>query len=546
MAAVVLLRRAHEDVLLSHSGSPPTQQTRNAPCSSDRDSEGGSVTSRFILFDNVSYRYESMPEPLLHGLSISFPTGWTGVVGANGTGKTTVLKLACGLLRPRAGLIQSPGSASYCAQRTDDLPELFLSLIEALDGPACELKGRLGVQSDWGRRWDSLSHGERKRAQIAVALWQQPAALALDEPTNHIDVDARAMLISALQDYRGIGLLVSHDRDLLDSLCQRCLFLNPPEAVLRQGNYSSGRRELTREEEHARDLKELAKQQVARLKTEVDRRASKARNADRRRSKRDLDLRDHDGRRRIDFARLSGVDAHAGKLARQMQSRLNRARRVAEGINIRKRYELGIWIEGECCRRDTLFRLGAGTLLLGGDHKLSHPDLTMLPSDRIALTGANGTGKSTLVCRILNTIDLPPERLTYLPQEVDVKSSCKVLADIRRQPPETLGKIMNVVSRLGSRPDALLDSVEPSPGELRKLLLAIGIALRPYLIIMDEPTNHLDLPSIECLEEALADCPCGLLLVSHDGQFLRRLTQIRWHITRVASDEPNQMLLSVT
>ncbi len=91
---------------------------------------------------------------------------------------------------------------------------------------------------------------------------------------------------------------------------------------------------------------------------------------------------------------------------------------------------------------------------------------------------------------------------------------------------------MTAVSRLGSRPASLLGSDEPSPGELRKLLLGLGIARQPYLIIMDEPTNHLDLPSIECLEEALADCPCGLLLVSHDKQFLKRLTRIRWHITQ--------------
>jgi ATPase subunit of ABC transporter with duplicated ATPase domains len=90
---------------------------------------------------------------------------------------------------------------------------------------------------------------------------------------------------------------------------------------------------------------------------------------------------------------------------------------------------------------------------------------------------------------------------------------------------------MTAVSRLGSRPARLLESDEPSPGEVRKLLLGFGIARRPYLIIMDEPTNHLDLPSIECLEDALDGCPCGLLLVSHDLPFLSRLTRIRWHIT---------------
>ena len=74
-----------------------------------------------------------------------------------------------------------------------------------------------------------------------------------------------------------------------------------------------------------------------------------------------------------------------------------------------------------------------------------------------------------------------------------------------------------------------MESIEPSPGEVRKILLAIGIANAPHLIVMDEPTNHLDLPSIECLEQALVDSPCGLLLVSHDRHFLDALTHKQWH-----------------
>jgi macrolide transport system ATP-binding/permease protein len=105
------------------------------------------------------------------------------------------------------------------------------------------------------------------------------------------------------------------------------------------------------------------------------------------------------------------------------------------------------------------------------------------------------------------------------------------MAKARMLPNEKLGRMMTVVSRLGSRPHRLLDSVEPSPGEIRKILLATGIANTPYLIVMDEPTNHLDLPSIECLEHALTDCPCGLLLVSHDQRFLDALARKRWHIS---------------
>ena len=91
---------------------------------------------------------------------------------------------------------------------------------------------------------------------------------------------------------------------------------------------------------------------------------------------------------------------------------------------------------------------------------------------------------------------------------------------------------MTIVSRLGSRPHRLLESDEPSPGETRKLLLALGMTRRPHIIIMDEPTNHMDLPSIECLETALADCPCGLLLVSHDRRFLQKLTRLEWQLAR--------------
>ncbi len=503
------------------------------------------MATKFILFERVWFRYESAPSLLFQNLTMSFSAGWIGVAGANGAGKSTLLKLACGLLDPTEGRIQVPGDALYCVQRTDEVPELLESLIDASGRQASIVKGQLGIEADWAGRWESLSHGERKRAQIGVMLWQQPAVLALDEPTNHIDADARLMLVAALRDYHGIGLLVSHDRDLLDMLCHHCLFIDPPDAVLRPGNYSSGRREALREEQTARHRKEAARRQVARLKAEAQRRLAQAQNAERRSSKRKLDPGDHDGRARIDLARMTGASGQASKLAGQMQSRLEKANRAEKGIKIRKRYDLGIWIAGERSRRDTLFRLCSGSIPLGSRRELVHPDLTMLPGDRVALTGANGSGKSTLVGRILSGIDLPQQRLTYLPQEIDLRACCEILADARREPSEMLGKIMTVISRLDSRPARLLESVEPSPGEARKLLLSLGIAKQPHLIIMDEPTNHMDLPSIECLEEALEDCPCGLLLVSHDERFLRRLTSIRWHIAPAPMGPTGRMILHV-
>ena len=155
----------------------------------------------------------------------------------------------------------------------------------------------------------------------------------------------------------------------------------------------------------------------------------------------------------------------------------------------------------------------------------------MNPADRIALTGLNGSGKSTLIDHLMQSLNLQANHVTYVPQEIDIHASQDVLARARNLSDEKLGQMMTVVSRLGSRPHRLLESVLPSPGEIRKILLATGIANVPHLIVMDEPTNHLDLPSIECLEQALADCPCGLLLVSHDQRFLDTLTHKRWHIS---------------
>jgi len=202
----------------------------------------------------------------------------------------------------------------------------------------------------------------------------------------------------------------------------------------------------------------------------------------------------------------------------------------ADKLQVKKTYKMGIWMSGAKSKRNTLFNLSAGSLCLGGGRRLHFPDLSMKPDDRIALTGLNGCGKSTLIGYIMQSLNLLEDHVTFIPQEIDIHASQDIMARAKNLPHEKLGKMMAIVSCLGSKPRRLLESVEPSPGEIRKIFLATGIANVPHLIVMDEPTNHLDLPSIECLEQALADCPCGLLLVSHDQRFLGALTHKQWHI----------------
>ena len=155
------------------------------------------------LFQDVSFSYDTASRPLFDGLTAHFPEGWTGIVGANGVGKTTLLRLATGDLAPRRGSVQIPGDAIYCPQRTDDAPPLFDALIRATDGDAYEIRGRLGVEDGWLARWGTLSHGERKRAQVAVMLWRRPQVMAVDEPTNHLDLPSIACLEAALAHFAG-------------------------------------------------------------------------------------------------------------------------------------------------------------------------------------------------------------------------------------------------------------------------------------------------------------------------------------------------------
>jgi ATPase subunit of ABC transporter with duplicated ATPase domains len=484
-----------------------------------------------LKFAEVTFIYDSAGEPLFEDLSLHIDTGWTGVIGPNGAGKTTLLKLASGLLAPTTGRVTCRGDTVYCAQRTDRVPDEFGHLLADNARDAQIIKSHLDISYDWIDRWDTLSHGQRKRVQIATALWSKPAVLAVDEPTNHLDGEGREFVAKALTLFDGIGLLVSHDRELLDSLCRQCLFIRPPEVILRPGGYTHALATIESERQSMENRRGVEKRALKRLQREATKRSQLAAGAQKRRSKRNLGLRDSDGREKKDRVRVSGKDATGGRLRRQLQGRLDQARSQLGELKVQKQYELGIWLPACRSKRNVLLEIEPGSLPLGPERKLGYPHLTVTPTDRIAITGPNGSGKSTLIRHILPLANVPEDRVTYIPQEIDMARCRRILEQARRLAGERLGHLMNIVSRLGSRPERLLYSEMPSPGETRKLLLALGMTRAPHLIVMDEPTNHMDLPSIECLEQALADCPSALILVSHDERFLGRLTRTCWNLT---------------
>jgi ATPase subunit of ABC transporter with duplicated ATPase domains len=481
-----------------------------------------------VAFRDLGFSHDGASAPLLAGLSAHLPRGFTGVLGANGAGKTTLLRILCGQLEPSTGSVQGAADAVYCEQRTDDPPPDLEDFLEDWSPHAFELRGRLGIETDFLARWSSLSHGERKRAQVVRALWRRPTLLAVDEPTNHLDAEARELLIDALARFHGVGVIVSHDRALLDALCVQCLWLEPPGARVYPGGYTRAREQRQRDRDHRVAERDKAVRVHRALEQEIAVRRERAAREHTVRSKRGLAGKDSDARARIDLARVT--DGKAGAPLRQLQGRARQASARLDAARVEKDHETGIWLSAERSRRDRLFVLEPGAIALGGTRVLRHPALSMGPADRIAIVGANGAGKSTLVRRILGELRVPAGQVIEMPQEVSAAAAARLLDQARRLPADRLGQVMNVVSRLGSRPQRLLETAAPSPGEIRKLLLALGMAHAPRLLVLDEPTNHLDLPSIEALEAALLECPCGLLLVSHDLPLLQRLTSVCWRV----------------
>ena len=153
------------------------------------------------------------------------------------------------------------------------------------------------------------------------------------------------------------------------------------------------------------------------------------------------------------------------------------------------------------------------------------------------IVGDNGAGKSTYLNHLVKFAKISKERMIYIPQEIPLEQSEHVLRRILDYSDELKGQIMTIVRRLGSDPTQVLQSTVPSPGEVRKLMLAEGIMHNPSIIIMDEPTNHMDLPSITCIENALIDCPCAQLLVSHDLAFLKNTVSSFWEISQKNENE---------
>ncbi len=479
---------------------------------------------------------------LFEDVTFHLTPGWTGLVGANGAGKTTLLRLLSGELQPTSGqLKREPTQARVvvCEQRVEQPGDDVQAFVWAHDGLARRLHGRLKLTPEQLERWPTLSPGERKRWQLGAALWSEPDVLLLDEPTNHLDADARALVLDALRGFHGVGVLVSHDRGLLDAVTTQTLRLHGGGARLWPAAFTAARAEWTREENEVRD----AQRETARaLKKEQRRLDDKRRTLESSARQRNTGARMRNGN--DSDARTLGAGFRAEMAEMAHAASLRRTARRAEALGdelaaLHVRDEAGqrLFLGWEPCPRARVLTVepaARSEIHTAGGFSTSRAPLTVDRDEHVWLRGPNGAGKTTLLRAAREACTLPPERVLWLPQDLSKEETLEDLAHLKALPTDARGRVLQLVHALGVEPAKLLASPSPSPGEGRKLRLALGLGQQAWLAMLDEPTNHLDLPSIERLQAALADYPGALLLVTHDDALGAAVTTRRWDVAQAA------------
>ncbi|MCP2298156.1 ATPase components of ABC transporters with duplicated ATPase domains [Nocardia amikacinitolerans] len=488
--------------------------------------------------------------PVFEGLGAVFPAGHIGLVGVNGAGKSTLLRLIAGELTPARGSVTVSGHLGYLrqdlgladGQRVDavlgiDSVRKSLHRIESGAGDerdfetvgaawdveerAVALLGRLGLHyvadsaEGLDRRLDTLSGGETVLLGLVAELLAEPDVLLLDEPTNNLDHVARERLYEVIGQFSGTVLTVSHDRELLERM-DAIAELRAGELRLFGGNYSDYERMVDAEQQAARSAVREARNDVRRQAQELVETRVK------------LDRRQRYAKKQAENmpkilagARKRAAQVSAGKLRNTHIERLDTAKEQLQQAEELVRDDKEIRIE----LPDTRLYPGQEVLALDEVTLACGPTVTLRVSgpERIALTGRNGVGKSTLLRRIAQAPPKVPWRM--LPQRLDVfDASRSVFENVSAAAPEaTPLRIRAHLARFLFRGgDADVAAGTLSGGERLRAALAMLLLAEPApkLLLLDEPTNNLDLPSLRHLTQALAGFEGALIVVSHDPRFL--------------------------
>ena len=493
--------------------------------------------------------------PLFNGVSLTLDDGArAALVGVNGVGKTTLLRLLAGVDRPQRGAVAlgagdrvgylpqdvlDPGATidDLLRRALGEVWEVRLELdaheasltdldaygaaqerFEALGGWALEARldearRRLGIEHlDRSTPLRRLSGGEAARCLLAAVVLGDPTVLLLDEPTNHLDADGRAWLAEWLEGFDGTLFTVSHDRDFLDATVERVYELSSGGLEAFEGGYTEYREERERRRERLALVVEAQDKRRRRLEADIAMTSRQAQYTE----------------RTVSRAAAPKFKRYAKKVAKKAKSREGRLRREMSATEWarapREPAEFKVQLE----TNDTSKRLVAALHGLTIDGVLEDVDLALHGGDRVALVGPNGSGKSTLLHVLAG-------RLVPDAGSVDVRAATRLLPQtpaklpgdaplltwFRAQTnlPEDEARTLLAHYRLGA--EAVMRPLgRLSPGERTRVHVAAIVGGGAELILLDEPTNHLDFDTLEVIEAALRAYRGTFVVASHDRALL--------------------------
>lgn len=490
-----------------------------------------------IEFQGLTVRMNA--NVLIDGFSFSVaPKMRIGLVGKNGTGKTTLFNTILGRLEPDKGDIQIPKSAvmaevaqeitnteltafEYILSGDEELVKLRedeLIALEAGDGMkisdihtrleqidgyradsrAYQLLDGLGFKAeDYHKKVKEFSGGWRMRLNIGKALMCRSDILLLDEPTNHLDFETVVWVEDWLKQYAGILIVISHDRDFLDNICTHIIHLYQQKATAYTGNYTAFLRLKAEKLAHQQAQFEKNEKVRAHLQKFVDRFSAKA------------------------------------TKAKQAQSRVKALQKLEDIEPVVAENEFAFSFQTPDRLPDPLIRLDEVSFSYDGSHNiLEKIDMTITPETRMGILGRNGEGKSTLIKMIAGE-NAPTEgsiiasehlRVGYFSQhQVEyLNLDADPVWHILQLDKETsIQEARNFLGSFGFHGDKVLEKIAPfSGGEKARLALAMIVFQKPNLLLLDEPTNHLDIEMREAIALALQEFDGGVLMVSHDASLL--------------------------
>jgi ATPase subunit of ABC transporter with duplicated ATPase domains len=489
-----------------------------------------------VCADRLGFSYSDRAR-ILENVQFRLTPGWYGLVGANGMGKTTLARLIAGELRPTTGrLWLEPDNARVivCQQEVDGLSDDLLQFAHRQDRESCKQRGLLGLQPTSIERWPTLSPGERKRWQMAAALAANPDVLIVDEPTNHLDSDGREYLVKALCRFGGIGIAISHDRELLEILTHATLRIHNAWLDLVPVTYSQARQLWQAATERNAELREQSVTRQQRLQQRIEKanRDKQAAHKNRSARSRMKNIHDHDGSSFAMAGRAANGEASISRRLSVMSAELERLSNQIPEFVVDKTLGRSLFLDYQLAQKPHIVVIDGEDLMAGDQVIVRDVRVSFERDARVHLEGPNGAGKTTLIRALLAHAKAIENHILYLPQEMSPEQIRALKLDALGLPNTERGRIMTMLAALGVDPDRTLASDSLSPGEARKLKLAFGLANHAWALMLDEPTNHLDLPSIERLEQALVAFPGALLIVSHDERFAKSCTNCTWAMRR--------------